>query len=72
MTDSKHLASAEDENLMVANKESRNEARDKCLLSLMFHQHDLRSPSTTYGAPKIELEADRGYVPGLLRFFRSV
>ena len=41
MNDRKHLVSAEFEKLMVATKGSRNKARDRCLLLLMF-RHGLR------------------------------
>ena len=41
MNDRKHLVSAEFEKLMIATKGSRNEARDRCLLLLMF-RHGLR------------------------------
>jgi type 1 fimbriae regulatory protein FimB len=41
MNDRKHLVSAEVEKLMAATKGSRNEARDRCLLLLMF-RHGLR------------------------------
>ena len=41
MKDRKHLVSAEVERLIAATKGSRNEARDRCLLLLMF-RHGLR------------------------------
>jgi type 1 fimbriae regulatory protein FimB len=41
MRDRKHLLSAEVEKLMAAVKDSRNAARDRCLLLLMF-RHGLR------------------------------
>jgi type 1 fimbriae regulatory protein FimB len=41
MHDRKHLVSAEVEKLLAATKGSRNEARDRCLLLLMF-RHGLR------------------------------
>ncbi|MDD2465297.1 MAG: tyrosine-type recombinase/integrase [Desulfobulbus sp.] len=41
MNDRKHLVSAEVEKLIAATKGSRNEARDRCLLLLMF-RHGLR------------------------------
>ena len=41
MSDRKHLVSAEVENLLAATTGSRNEARDRCLLLLMF-RHGLR------------------------------
>jgi type 1 fimbriae regulatory protein FimB len=41
MSDRKHLVSAEVEKLMEAAKSSRNPARDRCLLLLMF-RHGLR------------------------------
>ena len=41
MNDRKHLVSAEFEKLMAATKGSRNEARDRCLLILLF-RHGLR------------------------------
>ena len=41
MSDRKHLVSAEVEKLLAATKGSRNEARDRCLLLLMF-RHGLR------------------------------
>jgi len=41
MSDRKHLVSAEVEKLMEAAKGSRNAARDRCLLLLMF-RHGLR------------------------------
>lgn len=41
MNDRKHLVSAEVEKLLAATKGSRNEARDRCLLLLMF-RHGLR------------------------------
>src|SRR5215468_12617474 len=41
MSDRKHLVSAEIEKLMDAAKHSRNAARDRCLLLLMF-RHGLR------------------------------
>lgn len=41
MNDRKHLVSAEVERLIAATKGSRNEARDRCLLLLMF-RHGLR------------------------------
>lgn len=41
MNDRKHLVSAEFEKLMTATKGSRNEARDRCLLLLLF-RHGLR------------------------------
>src|SRR5262245_50125138 len=41
MSDRKHLVSAEVQKLLDATKGSRNEARDRCLLLLMF-RHGLR------------------------------
>jgi type 1 fimbriae regulatory protein FimB len=41
MSDRKHLVSAEVDKLIAATKGSRNEARDRCLLLLMF-RHGLR------------------------------
>jgi type 1 fimbriae regulatory protein FimB len=41
MNERKHLVSAEVEKLLVATKGSRNGARDRCLLLLMF-RHGLR------------------------------
>jgi type 1 fimbriae regulatory protein FimB len=41
MSDRKHLVSAEVEKLLAATKGTRNEARDRCLLLLMF-RHGLR------------------------------
>ncbi len=41
MNDRKHLVSAEVDKLIAATKGSRNEARDRCLLLLMF-RHGLR------------------------------
>ena len=41
MSDRKHLVSAEVEKLLAATKGRRNEARDRCLLLLMF-RHGLR------------------------------
>ena len=41
MSDRKHLVSAEVDKLLAATKGSRNEARDRCLLLLMF-RHGLR------------------------------
>ena len=41
MNDRKHLVAAEVEKLIAATKGSRNEARDRCLLLLMF-RHGLR------------------------------
>jgi type 1 fimbriae regulatory protein FimB len=41
MTDRKHLTSLEVDKLLAATKGSRNEARDRCLLLLMF-RHGLR------------------------------
>src|SRR5947209_9487232 len=41
MHDRKHLVSAEVEKLLAATKGTRNEARDRCLLLLMF-RHGLR------------------------------
>src|SRR6266446_5728547 len=41
MTERKHLVSAEVQKLMDAAKESRNAARDRCLLLLMY-RHGLR------------------------------
>jgi len=41
MSDRKHLVSAEVEKLLAATKDSRNEARNRCLLLLMF-RHGLR------------------------------
>ena len=41
MSDRKHLVSAEVEKLLAATKGSRNAARDRCLLLLMF-RHGLR------------------------------
>ena len=41
MSDRKHLVSAEVEKLIAATKGGRNEARDRCLLLLMF-RHGLR------------------------------
>lgn len=41
MNERKHLVSAEVDKLIVATKGSRNEARDRCLLLLMF-RHGLR------------------------------
>jgi integrase len=40
-SDRKHLTSREAEKLIEATKRSRNEARDRCLLLLMF-RHGLR------------------------------
>src|SRR5712692_7798819 len=41
MSDRKHLVSAEVDKLVAATKGTRNEARDRCLLLLMF-RHGLR------------------------------
>lgn len=41
MNDRKHLVSTEVERLIAATKDSRNEARDRCLLLLMY-RHGLR------------------------------
>ena len=41
MSDRKHLVSAEVDKLLAATKGARNEARDRCLLLLMF-RHGLR------------------------------
>jgi type 1 fimbriae regulatory protein FimB len=41
MNDRKHLVSAEVDKLLAATKGSRNEARDRCFLLLMF-RHGLR------------------------------
>ena len=41
MSDRKHLVSAEVDKLLAATKGRRNEARDRCLLLLMF-RHGLR------------------------------
>jgi type 1 fimbriae regulatory protein FimB len=41
MNDRKHLTALEVDKLIAATKDSRNEARDRCLLLLMF-RHGLR------------------------------
>jgi type 1 fimbriae regulatory protein FimB len=43
MNDRKHLVSAEFDKLLAATKGGRNEARDRCLLLLMF-RHGLQVP----------------------------
>ena len=57
MHDRKHLVSAEVEKLMAATKGSRNAARDRCLLLLMF-RHGLRvSEACGLGLSQVDIES---------------
>ena len=56
-SDRKHLTSREVERLIEATKGSRNEARDRCLLLLMF-RHGLRvSEATGLNLSQVDLES---------------
>jgi len=64
MEDRKHLVFSEVEKLITATKGSRNEARDRCLLLLMF-RHGLRV-SEACGFALADQGADTGFIQDYL------
>jgi len=67
MDDRKHLTSREIEKLIAATKGARHEARDRCLLLLMF-RHGLRvSEALSLNLSQIDLEERILHVSRLIK-----
>jgi type 1 fimbriae regulatory protein FimB len=65
MKDRKHLVSAEVDKLIAATKDGRNEARDRCLLLLMFRHGPRVSEACALHLDQLDVESRVLYVARL-------